>query len=227
MINPIPTKSSPWSEAQFAAAITAAQQHTHGRAIVQMALLEYALTDDPLRAADLAERLASGPRTAEKAAQKVASLLDAHRQLEPPPAPPTPQVPRRARERRQVPGHPGGYEPERRTTEDRGLVAPWEKRTKTKPAPATPAASSPLPPFRNPPLTPDEGSIAGRLSLRRWAELGLIRNPLNPAPATISAVYTRLFGVSPPRATDRRAACGYTQRELTVVLRALSDHRQS
>ena len=87
-----PTSTSPWSLPSLHVVLKAcANGHTqHGRqyqAVLQMALMECALADNPPRAAGLVERVANG---SEKAAAEITALLDAHHQLTKPAPPPPP-----------------------------------------------------------------------------------------------------------------------------------------
>ena len=87
-----PTPTRPWSLPQLGHVLRACagvrgKHRQLGHAVLQMALLEHACTDDPPRAAGLVERVANGSK---KAAAEITALLDAHHQLvqAPPAAPP-------------------------------------------------------------------------------------------------------------------------------------------
>ena len=98
---------------------------------------------------------------------------------------------------------------------------PTQRQQRSGPADPSPH----LPPHQIPPLQPDTTTAADRYSLKRWQGEGLLQNNPIPAPATIAAVFTRLFGTGPPRAADRPSAKGYTRRELRLILQAIAKHR--
>lgn len=244
-----PTPQRPWSMPQLQATLQAAAGRpgastNMARALLQMALLELALTGDPARAGGLVDRVAAGSR---KACAEITALLDAHHQLvqPPPPALPPPPLTSPQFDRaypQQSPPWPAtapGPATER-------LRRQWRDRVAEPAAPPPPAAAPApvrqprqrrrpadptphLPPHRHPPLQPCASFAGDRLSLLRWAEKGLpgalAAGLAAIAPVTVAAVYTRLFGVSPPRAQDRHTARGYTRRELGLIVQAINDHR--
>ena len=145
-----PTSTSSWSLPALHVVLKAcANGHTqHGRqyqAVLQMALMECALADNPPRAAGLVERVANG---SEKAAAEITALLDAHHQLTKP-APPPPPL--------DANGWAQTYEPPPPAPALPAWAQPQHNRAATPtakpPAPAKPAAARQQPslvdPFRD------------------------------------------------------------------------------
>jgi hypothetical protein len=213
MAHQLPTRQRPWSPATLDAVVKLARTDNRARALLQMALMEHGLTDDPERAALIVDLVAKG---SQGGVHKLGEILEAHHQLRvaPPSAPLTgtqfdrqypAQAPRRTRP-----------------------LQPPELQTRATAAlqPRPPRVASPqrwrLPAFCKPPLTPDDHSLMNRVPLQVWVERGVAPAWL-PA-CTIAAAYVRLFGIGPPRATwtsGARSTRGYTPREIQLLLTAL------
>ena len=142
-----PTGTRPWSLPELGHVLRACagvrgKHRQLGQAVLQMALLEHACTDDPPRAAGLVERVANG---SEKAAAEITALLDAHHQLTKP-APPPPPL--------DATGWAQTYEPPPPAPVLPAWAQPQRGRTATPtakpPAPAKPAAARQQPPPTDP-----------------------------------------------------------------------------
>ena len=153
-----PTPTRPWSLPELGHVLRACagvrgKHRQLGQAVLQMALLEHACTDDPPRAAGLVERVANGSK---KAAAEITALLDAHHQLvqAPPAAPPPPPLDARGWAQTYEPA-PAPPAPDTPVAES---VAAWlQQRGRSGPPPAPPAPPAPAPPAW---AQPQHGDIA-------------------------------------------------------------------
>ena len=215
-----PTSTSSWSLPALHVVLKAcANGHTqHGRqyqAVLQMALMECALADNPPRAAGLVERVANG---SEKAAAEITALLDAHHQLTKP-APPPPPL--------DATGWAQTYEPPPPAPVLQAWAQPQRGRTATPtakpPAPAKPAAA------RHSPHLPARQSLepcprgTERHRIVHWVTAGLIDPaalgyPTSGIASAVAAAYRRLFGDRlPPSDPGNRSFKVYSRREITLI----------
>ena len=151
-----PTPTRPWSLPELGHVLRACagvrgKHRQLGQAVLQMALLEHACTDDPPRAAGLVERVANGSK---KAAAEITALLDAHHQLvQAPPAAPPPPLDARGWAQTYEPA-PAPPAPDTPVAES---VAAWLQQRGRTSTPASPAPPAPAPPAW---AQPQHGDIA-------------------------------------------------------------------
>ena len=215
-----PTGTRPWSLPELGHVLRACagvrgKHRQLGHAVLQMALLEHACTDDPPRAAGLVERVANGSK---KAAAEITALLDAHHQLTKP-APPPPPL--------DANGWAQTYEPPPPAPVLPAWAQPQRGRTATPtakpPAPAKPAvpAHSPHLPARQSLEPCPRGTERHRIV--HWVTAGLIDPaalgyPTSGIASAVAAAYRRLFGDRlPPSDPGNRSFKVYSRREITLI----------
>lgn len=225
-----PTPTRPWSLPELGHVLRACagvrgKHRQLGQAVLQMALLEHACTDDPPRAAGLVERVAKGSK---KAAAEITALLDAHHQLvqAPPAAPPPPPLDADGWAQTYEPA-PAPPAPDTQVAES---VAAWlQQRGRTStpappaPAPAPTPAAWALPPVSRPPGRPCPRHVVGRRALAHWVTEGVW--PAAITGTSVAAAYRRAFGIKPPpellQGHQFGASCAYTRRELEMLMAAM------
>ncbi|CAK6688297.1 hypothetical protein OGCDGJMD_00396 [Cyanobium usitatum str. Tous] len=226
-----PTAIRPWSLPELGHVLRACagvrgKHRQLGQAVLQMALLELACTDDPPRAAGLVERVANGSK---KAAAEITALLDAHHQLvvqAPPAAPPPPPLDANGWAQTYEPA-PAPPAPDTPVAES---VAAWlQQRGRTStpappaPAPAPTPAAWALPPVSRPPKRPCPRHVIGRRALAHWVTEGAW--PAAITGTSVAAAYRRTFGTKPPpellHGHQFGASCAYTRRELEMLMAAM------
>ena len=223
-----PTGTRPWSLPELGHVLRACagvrgKHRQLGQAVLQMALLEHACTDDPPRAAGLVERVANG---SEKAAAEITALLDAHHQLTKP-APPPPPL--------DATGWAQTYEPPPPAPVLPAWAQPQRGRTAT-PTAKPPAPAKPTVPAHSPHL-PARQSLepcprgTERHRIVHWVTAGLIDPaalgyPTSGIASAVAAAYRRLFGDRlPPSDPGNRSFKVYSRREITVVAANISPRK--
>lgn len=215
-----PTSTSPWSLPSLHVVLKAcANGHTQldrqYQAVLQMALMECALADNPPCAAGLVERVANG---SEKAAAEITALLDAHHQLTKP-APPPPPL--------DANGWAQTYEPPPPAPALPAWAQPQHNRAAT-PTAKPPAPAKPTVPAHSPHL-PARQSLepcprgTERHRIVHWVTAGLIDPaalgyPTSGIASAVAAAYRRLFGDRlPPSDPGNRSFKVYSRREITLI----------
>ena len=234
-----PTVIRPWSLPELGHVLRACagvrgKHRQLGQAVLQMALLELACTDDPPRAAGLVERVATGSK---KAAAEITALLDAHHQLvqAPPAAPPPPPLDANS----WAQAYPAPAPTLARSTLATGSRQPdparggqpgWGKPATPKPEPKTakPQPDAHLPARQN--LAPcPRGTERHRIV--HWIAQGLIDPaalgyPTSGLAGAVAAAYRRLFGDRlPARDPTCRSFCIYSRREIALIAANISPRK--